>query len=136
MNINEAYPSQWLTVDDLKQREVTVVIDSCKLEEIGQGQNKERKLVISLVGKQKKFVCNKTNAKTIAGMYGEETEAWQGQRIILAPREVEFQGDMVWAIRVSLKKPAPLTAAHAPAAVVAKPASPPPAETLDEDVPF
>ena len=105
MNINEAFPSDYLKADDLKGANVTVTIDEVGIEEIGQGQQKERKLILSFVGKKKRLVCNKTNANTIGKLYGTETDAWIGKSIILAPREVEFQGDMVWAIRVSLQKP-------------------------------
>jgi len=130
--INDAFPSDFLKVEDLQGKNVTVTIASAKIDEIGQGQNRERKIIVSLAGKTKKLVCNKTNAKVIAGLYGEEITAWAGQRITLCPREVEFQGSMVWAIRVSLQKPA------APAGNVAPPPPPPVAAPTgaDEDVPF
>ena len=105
MNINDAFPSEYLKADDLKGANVTVIIDEISMEEIGQGQQKETKLILSFVGKKKRLVCNKTNAKTISGIYGSEMDEWKGKSIILSPREVEFQGDMVWAIRVSLQKP-------------------------------
>lgn len=131
MNLNDAFPSSFLKADDLKGHSVTVVIHDVQIEEIGQGQRKDRKLVISFRGKDKKMVCNKTNASVIEKLYGPETEAWIGKPITLAPREVEFQGDMVWAIRVSLVKPA--------SAAPSKPTPPPPPaeeSTADEDVPF
>jgi len=107
VNLNEAYPSRYITADDLNGQDVTVTISAVNLEEIGQGRDKERKLVISLAGKQKQFVCNKTNATTISKVLGStETEDWVGKRITIGPREVEFQGSMVWALRVSLKAPA------------------------------
>lgn len=105
MNINDAFPSDYLKADDLKGANVTVTIDDVSLEEIGQGAQKERKLVLAFAGKKKRLVCNKTNATTIGKLYGTETSDWLGKPITLSPREVEFQGDMVWAIRVSLQKP-------------------------------
>lgn len=116
MNLNDAFPSAFLKADDLKGNNVTVTISEIGIEEIGQGHQKEKKLVLSFRGKEKKLVCNKTNAGTIGKLYGPETDAWIGQQIILSPREVEFQGDMVWAIRVSLQKPK----AAAPAAATQK----------------
>ena len=95
-----------------------------ELEDIGQGHDKSKKLVISMTGKKKAFVVNKTNAGTIAKVLGtDETEEWVDRQIIIGPREVEFQGNMVWSIRVSLKKPA-----TAPAA----PAKPAPAAPVDD----
>jgi hypothetical protein len=132
MNINDAFPSDYLKADDLKGKNVTVVIADASIEMIGQGHQKERKLVLSFFGKDKKLVCNKTNASTIQKLYGIETDDWKGKAITLSPREVEFQGDMVWAIRVSLQKPAETAA-------IAAPVPPPPAAKkadLDDDVPF
>ena len=103
--INEAFPSDFLKAEDLKGRSVTCTINNAKIEDIGQGPSRERKIIVSFVGKDKKLVCNKTNARTIGSLHGEEIDNWPGKKITLAPREVEFQGAMVWAIRVSLQDP-------------------------------
>jgi len=142
MNVNQAYPSKYLSADDLQGRQVTVQISNVTLEDIGQGNDKDRKLVLSFHGKSKQLVCNKTNSKTIAGLYGDETDNWIGKPIILMPREVEFQGSMVWAIRVSLQKPAQSQSAPSNPPAASADRSPPPSkpaprnENLDEDVPF
>lgn len=132
-SIHDAFPSDFLKVEDLQGKNVPVTIASAKIDDIGQGQNRERKIIISLVGKSKKFVCNKTNAKVIAGLYGDQIEGWANQRITLCPREVEFQGNMVMALRVSLVAP---PAAGAPSAP--PPPPPPPASSSSDpdDVPF
>ncbi len=112
MNLSQAYPSKFLTAEDLNGRDATVTISSVDLEEIGQGRDKSSKLVIGMMGKKKLFVVNKTNAKTIEKVLGSsETDDWIGKRITIGPREVEFQGDMVTALRVSLKAPAAAAAA-------------------------
>jgi hypothetical protein len=105
MNINEAFPSDYLKASDLGNKSVTVTIESVELTDIGQGRDKEQKILIRFVGKQKGLICNKTNANTIGKLYGIETDGWLGKRIILQTREVEFAGEAVWAIRVSLQKP-------------------------------
>lgn len=140
MKIGDAYPSPFIKVEDLKGKNVPVLITSVKLEEVGQGRDKERKLIIAFSGKDKKFVCNKTNANTIAKLYGDDTDGWIAKWILLTPREVEFQGQMTWAIRVSLtapnmgaSQPAGGNAVQAPAPVPPQPAAAPPP---DEDVPF
>jgi hypothetical protein len=124
MKIGEAFPSNFLKADDLGGKDVTVTIESCEMESIGQGHDKQDKLVLSFVGKGKKMVTNKTNAKTIAKLHGDDTDDWPGKRIILSPREVEFQGDMVMAIRVSLKAP-----------VVGKPIAPAAPSRSEEEMP-
>ena len=105
MKVSDAFPSRYLAVDDLKGKATVVTIKSVEMETIGQGQNKAEKLILSFRGKDKQLVCNKTNAKVIAKLHGEDTDDWVGKQIRLVPREVEFQGDMVWAIRVSLQAP-------------------------------
>ena len=115
MKLNDAYPSRFLTAEDLNGKDIAVTIASVELEDIGQGHDKSKKLVISMTGKKKAFVVNKTNAGTIAKVLGtDETEEWVDRQIIIGPREVEFQGNMVWSIRVSLKKPG-ATAPNKPA---------------------
>jgi len=133
MKLSEAYPSSFLKADDLQGRDVIATISSVELESIGQGADKEQKLVIGFRGKEKKLVCNKTNAGTIGQLYGDETDDWIGKQVILTARDVEYQGKTTLAIRVSLKKPA--TAAAAPA----KPAPAAPVDDIDmtsPEVPF
>jgi hypothetical protein len=139
MNINEAYPSKYLKAADLNGKNVTVTIKSAEVEEIGF--DKERKIVLSFVGKDKQFVCNKTNAGAIAKMFGAETNDWAGQRITLCAREVEFQGSTVPALRVLSQKPEAHKTAPPPGQTVPPPAppvqaAPPPAEDEDDDIPF
>lgn len=131
MKLNEAYPSKFLAAEDLAGRPANVTIVSAEVKDIGQGADKDRKIVLGFSGKSKMLVCNKTNAKTIAKLYGDETDDWIGKMITIAPREVEFQGDMVWAIRVSLQKPVLGGSVQAP-----PDRSPSKAPVVDEDVPF
>ena len=127
MNLNDAYPSRFLSAEDLNGQDVTVTIANVTQETLGQGKDAQQKLVASFVGKKKAMVLNKTNAKTIAKLYGDETDGWTGKRITIGAREVEFQGDMILALRVSLKAPA------APAANAAKVAPKAVVEPSDND---
>jgi hypothetical protein len=139
-NINDAFPSKYLSASDLGGRSATVTIANARIETIGKGTDAGPKIVLQFVGKQKFFVCNKTNAKTIASLHGEDTDGWLGKSITIAPREVEFQGNMVWSIRVSLQRPVEAEpvqgvlkvakAARAPAAAV------PVAPDDTDDIPF
>ena len=105
MKLSDAFPSRFLKADDLNGKNVIVTIEGATIEEIGQGQNKEQKLIVAFVGKEKALVCNKTNANTIAKLWGDDTDMWIGKKVTLMAREVEFQGEMVLSIRVSLTKP-------------------------------
>ena len=138
MNINNAFPSDYLKASDLGDKQVAVTIESVEMVDIGQGRDKEQKILIRFVGKQKGLICNKTNANTIGKLHGVETDAWIGQKIILQAREVEFAGEMVWAIRVSLQKPVnETTTPPAPAhGMLGKPANKPETISDNDGAPF
>ena len=101
MKLNEVFPSNYVKADDLKGRDVTVVISGATMEKLGNDQ----KLVLHFQGKDKGMVCNKTNANRIAYLYGEDTDGWVGKEIVLVSEFVEFQGKTVKGLRV--KPPAP-----------------------------
>lgn len=144
MKLNDAYPSNFLTAEDLGGRDITITIQDIELEDLGQGAKKEKKLAITMAGKKKKFIVNKTNANTIAKVLGtDETDDWIGQRIIIGPREVEFQGEMVWSIRVSLRLPTSTQAAAAEQPAAPRQPAPPVQQEIQEgadpdldDIPF
>lgn len=107
MNINDAFPSKYLKAGDLPEDTAQVVtIEKVQIEEIGR--EKQRKPVIHFEELDKAFVCNKTNAKSIARITGtEEFEEWTGTKVALYRAEVEFQGDIVESIRVKAPKDKP-----------------------------
>jgi len=64
------------------------------------GGRKETRPVIRFSDAEKKLVLNKTNATAIAGMYGNETDAWIGKKITMYPTETQFGSETVDCIRV------------------------------------
>lgn len=91
---------------DLMGREVVVTISKV----IGgtltaQGGKKSKKPVCYFEGKEKGLICNKTNSKTIAGMYGNFTEGWVGKKITLYASTTEVGGETVDCIRIRNKVP-------------------------------
>lgn len=101
MKVSEAFPSKYLTAADLQGRNVPVVISNVIVEEL----DGKRKLSIYFQGKQKSFICNKTNANNIAAIYGDDTDGWIGQEVILFEAMVDYQGKTVPAIRVRAPQP-------------------------------
>lgn len=133
MKTSEAYPSKYLSAEDLDGKDMTLQIKTVELETIGQGAKASEKLVIGFKGAKKMFVVNKTNANTISKVLGsDETDDWIGQRITIGPREVEFQGDMVLSIRVSLKRPADAAAPKAQPTAEPVPSD----DASADDIPF
>lgn len=99
MNINNAFPSNYLKASDLGENQPVVTIDRVEVEAVGR--DKEMKPVVYFIGKQKGIVLNKTNAKKIADIAGSpNTEDWNGVQVKLYATEVEFAGEQVEAIRV------------------------------------
>lgn len=134
-NINQAFPSKYLSAPDLNDTEVTVTMDKVTFEEVGS--DKDLKPILYFTGKKKGLVLNKTNARKITEITGSGiTEEWAGQQIRLYPTETTFGADIVECIRV---KPV----AKAKMQRMTPPAPPPPpiqfeytAPLTDEDIPF
>lgn len=124
MNINGAFPSNYLKAADLNGRRALVTISHVKMEDIGD----DHKPVLYFQGKEKGMVLNRTNANMITELTGEEeTDKWSGKAIVLFSTKVDFQGRRVDAIRVD--RPA--------AGQVPAPPPPPPVTTSElDDVPF
>ena len=103
--IGDMYPSKWLKASDCEDEDLVLTIDTIKEEKIGMGSDGSLKWVLYFLENPKGLVLNKTNTNTIAKLYGEDTDDWEGNQIILYATEVQFQGDMVEAIRVRSKPP-------------------------------
>lgn len=103
MKLSEAFPSKYLKAGDLPEDGTyPLTIEKVTIEEIGV--SKDKKPVIHFEETDKAMVCNKTNGNTIKKVLGsDDTDDWTGKTIHLYRAEVEFQGDMVEAIRVKLR---------------------------------
>jgi len=129
--VSEMYPSRWMSAADLLEEDLTLTIDRIETETIGD----DDKWVVYFKEVNKGLVLNKTNTKTIAGLYGDETDDWEGQKVALYPTWVDFQGKSVEAIRIRPK---------APRAAKGMRSNRPPAETAakqptaipSDDIPF
>jgi hypothetical protein len=98
MNINDAFPSKWLTAGDLRGQDVPVTIRDVRMELVGQPP--ENCPVVYFAGKEKALVLNKTNGQTIADQLGPDTDHWLGKPITIFPTSTDFQGRQVACIRV------------------------------------
>lgn len=110
MKVSDAFPSNYLKAADLQGRNVIVKIDRVEWEEI----NKERKLALYFVGKEKAMILNKTNANVISTAYGDDTEDWRDQEIMLFMAMVDFQGKTVEALRVKIPPRRPVARREEP----------------------
>ena len=138
MNINSVFPSKYLKAADLQGRDVMVTIERVTLEDLaGNGDDKDVKPVVYFKGKTSGLGLNKTNANTIADLYGPETDNWIGRAITLFPTHTDFNGRQVECIRVRVQAPngaMPVQPAPAPAPVAAPPQQHQPIS--EDDIPF
>jgi hypothetical protein len=140
MHLDAIYPNKYIKSSDLQNREISVIIEQAKVEEVGD----DRKLVLYFRGKQKGLVTNKTNANRIAHYFGMNTDAWLGREIVLFTDLVNFQGKTTEAIRVKVNelaapnKPAPTTITRARPEVRREepPRSENPGDGMDDEIPF
>lgn len=101
MNIKSAFPSQYITAEDLQGQDCPVQIAGCRMEPVKQESGPDRdKPVLYFVGHQRGLVLNVTNGLAIASLYGDETDAWRGRWITLYPTQCQFGARMVDCIRV------------------------------------
>ncbi len=135
MKISSAFPSKYIKASDLMDHEVTVTMSHVAMESIDIGE-KETKPVLYFEGKKKGLVLNKTNSKTIATFYGDDTDSWNGEPLILFPAMVDFRGDQVEAVRVRVPKK-PGVKQKAPEIIPAStPVTQDDLDAMDEPIPF
>lgn len=100
------FPNDYLAALEFKGKDVTLTIAGIKVEELRmRGGAKENKPVVTFKETKKKLVCNKTNADSIAEMYGREATEWIGKRVTLYPTKTPVGRKMEDCIRVREKVP-------------------------------
>jgi hypothetical protein len=133
--LSELFPSTYLKADEIPDEGMILTITGVELAELGQGKDKETKPVISFREVEKGLVCNKTNCNTIHKLTGsDDTDDWVDHKIKLITLEVDFQGTMTNAIRVS-SKPVKTAVPKKTTAPVA-PADPDVDASNDDEIPF
>lgn len=105
MDINAAFPSNYLKAADLHGRMPKLVMDRVEMRDLGD----DHKPVLYFEGHERGLVLNKTNTANIASKYGYETEDWRGKPVWLYETMVDFQGKSMAAIRVRVTPPTNMT---------------------------
>ena len=96
MKISEEFPSNYLRAVDLQGREIKVIMQNVERVKLGD----DTKPTVYFKGRDKGLVLNKTNSTAIADAYGDDTDDWMDQPLILFTVMVDFQGKVGPAIRV------------------------------------
>ena len=102
-------------------------------EEIGVGQDKQKKLVVWFDNDPRGLVLNKTNNRTLRAAFGDDCAGWKGKIIVVYPTTDEFRGRMVPVLRVRIPPPKEGNG-QTVAAKPNPPAQPPHAALLDDEL--
>ena len=143
MNINDVYPSKYLKATDLKGKTMRLKIARIELEAVEKdGGNKPVIYFATEAGKpvNRGMVLNKTNASSLAYLFGDDTDRWTGKTVELFTTMVQFQSKMVEGLRIR-----PVNVQAPPKRASAVPPEPEPGDPgafssdvndLDDDLPF
>ncbi len=63
----------------------------------------ETKLTLKLNGQDKLLVLNKTNARTLIGLYGDECDEWTGKQFMLSTVPYNMNGQTVHGFMIQAK---------------------------------
>jgi hypothetical protein len=103
VDVNDIYKtnSDNIKAEDIGNNMWTLTIKTADVKEFKnkEGQS-ERKIVLTFAEWEKSLPLNKTNAQSIAGMYGHNSNAWPGNRVMLFTMMVDFGGKPTLGIRV------------------------------------
>ena len=107
------FDREYLGAWDIAGRDYTLEIARVVVAELtGEGNRKTRKPVVYFKDAQKGLALNKTNARTIAGLYGNDTRAWVGKRVTLFATTTTFGRETVECTRIRPELPRGKENAH------------------------
>jgi hypothetical protein len=90
------YLGNFLKSADIKAP-TPLTIAGCRAEKLQDDEC----LVMDFIGMPKGLVLNATNIETCVGLFGEETNAWAGQFIVVyVDDKVQYQGKLVKGLRL------------------------------------
>lgn len=104
MKKSQAYPSGYLSQDDVRAAPVQAIITDVRIETVGGGDRAEEKPVMHFQEKElKAFVFNQTNWAILEDAYGLDSDDWRGKplELYLDPG-VKFGRETVGGVRVRI----------------------------------
>ncbi len=134
MRMRDALPGRYLSGDDLDE-EVIVTIDRVVMKSFRDPRTRveTRKPVMYFQRAKRGLIVNRTNWRTVADLYGDESDNWTGKRIVLAPAMVDAYGKQTKAVRVRPTRPTEPRLTNTSPPVEAPQASP---DTLEPSSPI
>lgn len=106
MRVTDLCPSPHIEALDIGEKigeERVFTITRVEVKEVGS--EKVKKGVVFFTETDRGLVLNKTNSRTIAALYGSETDKWKNKRLTVYRSETSFQNKIVPCVRVRDSKP-------------------------------
>jgi hypothetical protein len=94
--VSQLYPSRYLYAADLNGE--AMVAEIARVQEVTLED--KSKIAVHFAAMDKALVLNKTNARAIASLHGDDPAKWISKKIELYPTKVWFDGQMVDCIRI------------------------------------
>ncbi len=140
VSINDEFPSKYIKSSDLKGTVWRLKISAIDHANFEKGS----KPLLMFEGAKKGLVLNKTNAMTIAEVFGDEMDDWIGGEVELYVTKTTYEGRLQDGLRVRVPKQTQTPTSSvkmAPnardRAMASEPNPPAPlAEELDDEIPF
>jgi hypothetical protein len=110
MNLNEEFPSRWLTGDEIDEPRVVTIseVEIVEFDSRERPGTKDRKVALHFRNEDKGMVCNVGMRKIVMGFYGPDTDDWIGKKIrIMASPFTSDKGETSMVCRIHPKKPEP-----------------------------
>ena len=121
MNLNEMFPSNYLTKEDLSSPRV-LVMSNVTRKEVWRKNGKQMAVVLHFNGNVKPMVLNKTNALVMARIYGTDTGLWTNKPIsVYHDPNVMLGRDRVGGVRVRAAADAPAKVTPPTTPTISKP---------------
>ena len=132
MKVDDLIPSKYLKQSDIDGEQVVTVEKLIKTNVAREDEDPEYKFVLKFAEFDKCMVLNSTNIKRLGKALGNDTDDWQGGKVVIyVDPDIEYGGKIVGGIRVrGRSKVAPAREVD-PETVNRKATA-----AADEDVPF
>ncbi len=96
MKVSEYYANNFFRAENFDKSGRVLTIYSVEMEQVG----KEEKLTIHFLDEDKTMPVNKTNALSIAELYGDDTDDWCDHEIRIFRDTTMFNGKRVSCMRI------------------------------------
>jgi hypothetical protein len=138
MSKSDLLKGRFFKASDLEGKSLPVTIVGVEEELVGLPGQQEKKPVLYVEQKSQGLILNKTNARVLIDLFGDDTENWTGENIVYFPDRASHMGKIydVVRIRAVRKGEAGHTAGESPPPPSPPPAPPTAAAEIDDEVPF